>query len=114
MVDSAINYDSFTVPAKPRNRSVISAGATQLIMPANPLRKGFFIENNSDTVWYLSWITATVVADASGVFELVPGASISAQINTDNVPKGAIYGLGTNLKTLYAEENIGYSAYAAG
>lgn len=98
-----------TYNVDPKDRSIASmSGASQLLMPANPLRKGFFVENDGANVIYITWTKATAAADAVGVFELAIGASIGETYLKGAVPKNAIYILGTAGQPVYAEERLGY------
>lgn len=108
-IDPNINYGLATYNLGPKDRSIASlAGTSQQLMPANPLRKAFFIENDGANVIYVTWTKATAAADAVGVFELAVGASVGAS-KPEMIPKGAIFVLGTAGQPIYAEETLGYS-----
>lgn len=106
--DPHINYGLATYNVGPKDRSIASmSGASQQLMPANPLRKSFFVENDGANVIYITWTKATAAADAVGVFELAIGASVGSRIPSEDVPKGAIFVLGTAGQPVYAEETFG-------
>jgi hypothetical protein len=97
-----------TMAVGPKDRSIASvSGSSQLLMPANPLRKSLTIENDGANVVYVTWTKTAAAADAGGVYELAIGASISFD-GKDMIPKGAIYVLGTAGQPVYAEEHLGY------
>ena len=94
MPDPYINTSGLvTRTYAPKDRSIASmSGASQQLMPANPLRKAFVIQNDGANVLYVTWINAAAVADAAGTYELAVGASIALDNRySDNIPKGAVF-----------------------
>ena len=108
MPDPFINTGLKTYTSTIKNRSVALSGASQLLMAANPLRKGFLIQNDGANVAYVTWLVATAAADASGVFEIAVGAAVSFDHATGHVPTGNVFVLGTAAQPLYAQEDVGY------
>jgi hypothetical protein len=89
------------------NRSIASlSGSDQTLMEANPLRKAFHIQNTGTSLVTMSWLTAGATENASGVYELLAGESISSDrmINRGCTPVSAITVKGTAGQSLHAEE----------
>lgn len=98
-----------TYAVGPKDRSIASmSGSSQLLMPANPLRKSFFVQNDGANVMYITWTKAVAAADVAGVYEIAVGANIGADYIGEQVPHGAMYVLGTAGQPCYAEETLGY------
>lgn len=110
MPDQYVNTTGLqTYSLGPKDRSIASAtGGIQLLMPANPFRRDFFINNDGAATIYVSYLTATVVASAVGVLPIPAGSSLEASMLGEMVPKGAFYVLGVAGQPIFAHETLGY------
>lgn len=93
----------------PRDRSILSlSGSSQQLMPANPGRRDFFIENTGANDIAVTFTQATAALNANGCIEIAPGAALSASLLGEQVPKGAVFVIGTAGQPVYAHETYGY------
>lgn len=105
--DIAINTDLATYAVGPKDRSIASlSGSSQLLMPANPDRRDFVIQNIGANDIAVTFVDATAAANAD--IEIAPGSMLSASMLGEVVPKGAIYIIGTAAQPVYAHETYGY------
>lgn len=112
MPDVNINTTGLRTYARsPKDRTITSlSGSDQTLMPDNPRREGFLIQNNGTSNVTLSWTTSSATANALGVSTLSPGMSITADRlqALGCMPTKAVICKGTAGQPLFAEEYLGY------
>lgn len=110
LADVLVNRSGLaTYTLGPQDRSILSlSGSSQQLMPANPNRRSFNIQNTGTADIVVTFVAATAAANSLGCYEIPPSAMLSAEMLGGQVPKGACQIIGTAGQPVTADETYGY------